>query len=46
MNTLRQVLASKQKRVQDLKKMLGIGIVSKLSKDVNQSISRLSETDV
>jgi len=45
-NTLKQVLASKQKRVTDLRRLLGIGIVSKISKDVNQGISRLSESEV
>jgi len=29
-----------------LKRMLGVGIVSKLSKDVNESITRLSESEV
>ncbi|XP_067935992.1 tumor protein D52-like isoform X5 [Watersipora subatra] len=45
-NTLKQVLASKQKRVNDLKKLLGVGIVSRFSKDMNESITRLSESDV
>jgi len=45
-DTLKKVLASKQKRVTDLKRMLGIGIVSKLSKDMNDGISRLSESEM
>jgi len=45
-NTLRQVLASKQKRVQELKKNLGIGLVSEISKDVKSGIHRLQESDV
>lgn len=46
MNALRETLNNKQRRIQELKKNLGIGVVSNISKDVKEGIHKLGESEM
>ncbi|VDK50904.1 unnamed protein product [Anisakis simplex] len=43
-NTLRQVLAARQKHAADLKRKLGISPLTELTADINQSLQHVKET--